>query len=66
MTEPVVPHVYDDPQPQPPREPEPWECCQSGCDPCIYDVYWQAVERYETARNAWEKRQSVRNGASKP
>jgi hypothetical protein len=46
----------DDPQPQPPREPDRSECCRSGCDPCIYDLYWDAVERYERALAAWRSR----------
>jgi hypothetical protein len=45
----VPPH-----KPQPPREPEAWECCQSGCDPCVFDRYWEAVDRYEQALAAWE------------
>ena len=44
-------------KPEPPREPEPWECCQNGCDPCVYDRYWEAVARYEQALAAWEARQ---------
>ena len=49
--------LADDPKPEPPRAPEQWECCQSGCDPCVYDLYWQAVDRYEAALRAWEARQ---------
>jgi hypothetical protein len=45
-----------DSEPEPPREPEAWECCQSGCDPCVYDRYWQALERYEQALAAWQAR----------
>ena len=45
-----------DAPPVAPIAPEPWECCQSGCDPCIYDRYWQAMERYETALRAWQER----------
>ena len=41
---------------EPPREPEAWECCQNGCDPCVYDRYWQALERYEQALVAWKAR----------
>jgi hypothetical protein len=44
--------------PEPPRAPEPGECCQSGCEPCVYDLYWSAVERYEAALEAWKKRRS--------
>ena len=50
----------DDPKPQPPQAPEPWECCQSGCDPCVYDLYWRAVERYEEALRDWESRGKAR------
>ncbi|HUP94788.1 MAG TPA: oxidoreductase-like domain-containing protein [Burkholderiales bacterium] len=49
--------VSEDPPPQPPREPEPGECCQSGCEPCVYDIYWDAYARYEAALLAWQTRQ---------
>lgn len=45
-----------DPKPEKPRPPEPWECCQSGCDPCVYDRYWEALTNYEAALQAWEAR----------
>jgi hypothetical protein len=45
-----------DRKPEPPLEPEAWECCQNGCDPCIYDRYWQALEIYEQALQAWQER----------
>jgi hypothetical protein len=47
----------DDPPPQPPVEPESWECCQSGCDPCVFDRYWEALARYQQALADWEQRQ---------
>jgi hypothetical protein len=40
--------------PVPPRVPEAGECCQSGCDPCVYDLYWDALSRYEKALGEWE------------
>jgi hypothetical protein len=49
-----------DPKPQPPREPEVGECCQSGCEPCVYDRYWEALDHYERALREW----SLRNGPS--
>ena len=30
-----------------PEPPAPGECCGSGCDPCIYDLYERALERWE-------------------
>ena len=56
----VPPHGPADPRPQPPREPEAGECCQSGCDPCVFDLYWQACKRYEQALTEWEARQERR------
>jgi len=32
--------------PPPPREPDLEECCGSGCDPCIFDLYERRVERW--------------------
>ena len=53
----------DDPEPQAPRAPEPGECCQSGCETCVYDVYWAALERYEQALREWQGRHTaLRNG----
>lgn len=51
-----------DPPPQRPREPDPCECCQSGCDPCVYDRYWEAMERYEQALRDWEARNRASAG----
>ena len=52
----------NDPRPTPPREPESWECCQSGCDPCVFDRYWEALERYEKALEEWTSRRAQNNG----
>ncbi|MBA4182346.1 MAG: oxidoreductase [Anaerolinea sp.] len=41
--------------PVPPVEPEPWQCCGSGCDPCVYDRYWDELARYEVALERWKR-----------
>ena len=41
-------------RPQPPVQPELEDCCRSGCTPCVFDLYEQALERYEKALAAWE------------
>lgn len=33
--------------PPPPNKPEPFECCERGCSPCIFDYYWDALARWE-------------------
>lgn len=52
----------DDPRPLPPEPPAPNECCQSGCIPCVYDMYDEAREQYREALAAWEARQRARQG----
>lgn len=31
----------------PPVEPELEDCCRSGCCPCVFDLYAEALERYD-------------------
>ncbi|XP_036019907.1 NADH-cytochrome b5 reductase-like isoform X12 [Mus musculus] len=33
-----------------PVEPLPSQCCGSGCSPCVFDLYYRDLERWETAR----------------
>ncbi|MFC4485640.1 MULTISPECIES: oxidoreductase-like domain-containing protein [Cupriavidus] len=51
--------VSDDPRPLPPERPGDNECCQSGCDPCIFDYYNDEMERYRQELRAWESRQGA-------
>jgi hypothetical protein len=46
----------DDPRPTPPTRPDPSECCDSGCDPCVFDLYAEELTRYRAALAAWEAR----------
>ncbi len=40
--------------------PEPEDCCRSGCVPCVYDLYDDALARYRLALTAWEARAAQR------
>jgi hypothetical protein len=33
--------------PKPPQRPDDDSCCGRGCDPCIFDYYERALERWE-------------------
>ena len=33
--------------PPKPVPPEPYECCERGCDPCVYDYYAKRLARWE-------------------
>lgn len=35
------------PVPDPPIRPEPYECCNRGCCPCIFDYYEDALARWK-------------------
>ncbi|MEW5687776.1 MAG: oxidoreductase-like domain-containing protein [Pseudomonadota bacterium] len=34
------------PFPKPPDKPDEWECCKRGCCPCIFDYYYDAMDRW--------------------
>ncbi|WP_168791277.1 oxidoreductase-like domain-containing protein [Paraburkholderia aromaticivorans] len=48
----------DDPQPVPPVQPDLDDCCHSGCNPCVFDLYDEALERYRTALAEWQAQQA--------
>lgn len=35
--------------PKIPRKPEEWECCGTGCSPCIWDTYDRDLEIHQRA-----------------
>ena len=45
-----------DPPPVPPEKPLAMDCCESGCDRCVFDVYAEDLAYYEAALAAWRKR----------
>ncbi|WP_236597389.1 oxidoreductase-like domain-containing protein [Paraburkholderia kirstenboschensis] len=54
----------DDPRPAPPVQPDLEDCCHSGCSPCVFDLYDEALERYRIALTEWEARQAQRAAAA--
>lgn len=54
MSSPLPPAA--DPMPEPPSFADYDACCGSGCDPCLLDLYDQAMERYRQALRAWQER----------
>jgi hypothetical protein len=41
------------PKPIPPKPPVPGECCERGCEMCMWTYYYQARQRYEVAEAEW-------------
>ncbi|HXZ06759.1 MAG TPA: oxidoreductase-like domain-containing protein [Paraburkholderia sp.] len=56
--------LKDDPPPVPPVQPELEDCCNSGCNPCVFDLYQSELERYRTALAEWQDRQTRQAQAS--
>lgn len=50
----------DDPRPIPPVQPELEDCCNSGCSPCVFDLYDEALAQYRIELAEWEARQAQR------
>jgi hypothetical protein len=44
---------HDDPRPVAPEAPLPGDCCDSGCDRCVYDLHNEEVARYRQQLAAW-------------
>jgi len=58
MAEPerTPPDTVSDPMPEPPPQPDLEACCGNGCDPCIFDLYDLAMDRYRQALREWRAR----------
>lgn len=61
-----LPAAQDDPPPVAPEPPQEGECCGSGCDPCVYDLYYEAREQHRVAMREWERRQAQRAAGGTP
>ncbi|MFT0211547.1 oxidoreductase-like domain-containing protein [Pseudomonas sp. F1_0610] len=35
-----------------PTPPEDWECCDSGCTPCVWDAYYDELREWQEAQQA--------------
>ena len=46
--------------PWPPARPALKDCCKGSCDPCIFDLYEEALARYESDLQAWVERHDHR------
>ncbi|MGO4327591.1 oxidoreductase-like domain-containing protein [Cupriavidus sp. 2TAF22] len=42
------------PRPVAPVTPDINECCGNGCDPCIFDLHAEAMDRYRAELKAWQ------------
>lgn len=45
-----------DPPPTHPVKPLPFDCCESGCARCVFDIYDEELAGYQSAMAAWRAR----------
>lgn len=45
-----------DPRPQAPEKPLPGDCCDSGCERCVQDIYAEEMDLYRQRLAEWQAR----------
>ena len=43
-------------RPRPPEKPLATDCCEMGCDVCVFDAYLDSLAQYEKALADWLSR----------
>ncbi len=56
MSEAPSSSAENDPRPEPPEAPQPGACCESGCDPCVHDLYAEELAEYRRQLAGWLER----------
>jgi hypothetical protein len=51
-----MPDPEPDPRPIPPEPPLPTDCCDSGCERCVYDIYADDLALYRERLAQWRER----------
>ena len=46
--------------PEPPEEPLPSDCCGTGCQPCVFDIYHKALDEWRQLKTMSPKRRVER------
>ena len=52
----TTPLPTHDAKPEPPEAPLPSDCCDSGCQVCVFDSYSEELEAYRLSLAAWRLR----------
>jgi len=53
----MAPEIESDARPTPPEKPLPMDCCDSGCEVCVFDAYADALAEHEEKLAQWLRRQ---------
>lgn len=53
--------LIPDPPPPRPEKPLASDCCEGGCDRCVFDLYAEELAHYERELAAWRARNPDRD-----
>lgn len=45
-----------DPPPKPPEKPLASDCCEGGCDRCVFDIHAEEMAQFERELAGWRAR----------
>lgn len=51
-------------QSEKPIPPGDYECCESACDPCVWDTYYEELREWQAAQQALSK--AAESAAAQP
>jgi len=54
--------VPPDAEPVAPERPLASDCCDGGCDRCVFDIYEEELAAYQRQLDEWRVRQDARAG----
>lgn len=43
-----------------PEPPAPSECCENGCEPCVWDLYREALKEWNDQQKAFNKDETLK------
>lgn len=46
-----------------PLPPADGECCESGCEPCVWDTYYEALRQWQENQKQKQTREKESEGA---
>lgn len=49
-----------------PTPPGDYDCCESGCEPCVWDVYQSELAEWRSAETKLEEKNREGNGQKIP
>lgn len=43
-----------------PEPPAPSECCENGCEPCVWDIYREALNEWNAQQKVLKEKENLK------